>query len=324
MRILFGGEVKGNSGPSNVNRSIRANFTESFTGIDSRNKYRKTLEGLGKCLRCDVVVLSGVTRFGCILLGIAKIFRKKTVFIMHGCGEYEVELNHIQGMEKGLRQEQFLLQNADLLLPVSRKFMIWFQERYPQYADKTKYLFNGIDTELLQSLTVGQKKAGTAAAAGGSQILKNNQIVAQAVEELGGSVRLNIYGPWQTAAPAFQHSCSRGHIPHGDFIAQLKETELFILNSLFETFSIAVIEALLCGCSVLVSEVAGVTDLLALEENDMIHDPMDVEEIKRKILYLQENPNNERILSQLDLNEWSYRKSVQRLEQLCAELVKTA
>lgn len=322
MRILFYGGRYCNNGPDNVNKGIVKNLSDSFYYTKITNKYLEFVEAVWKLLFCRVVVVSGVCRKGCLLTGIARKLGKKSVYIMHGCAEHETKLNGIQLAETERKQAEYLMKNADLLLPVSRKFMLWVQTHYPQYADKTKYLFNGIDITAFAHISHGVQRAGSVAVSGGMSPLKNNLIVAEAVEMLEGKAFLEVYGSEETGAvDGKRHSCLAGKLPNADFLQQLSTTQLFVLNSVFETFSLAALEALVCGCSVLLSEIAGVTDLLALEESDIIHDPMDVEEIRSKIEYLLEHPNNGRLMAKLDLNKYSFAKMVERLEDICADLV---
>ena len=322
MRILFCGTTKGNAGPSNVNKGIVNNRTSSFVIIKSRNKYARALEIVCKAIFCDVIFLSGVSRLGSIACSVAKIYGKKTVFIMHGCGEYEVKVNHQTNMEKGIQYEASILERVDLILPVSKKYMLWVQNRYPQYAGKLGYLYNGFDVKYLEGIPKRHKKPGSVVATGADRGVKNNIVLVQAIEALEGKAELSVCGAIYHGVPqGLRFSKYTGVIPHGQFVEKLSCTELFVLNSIFESFSLSAIEALMCGCSVLISEVAGVTDLLALEETDIIHDPMDVEEIRSKIEYLLAHPNNERILSSLDIEEYSYPRQVQKLEAMCRELV---
>jgi len=147
--------------------------------------------------------------------------------------------------------------------------------------------------------------------------------VAQAIEKMNGRAKLEVYGLIHNSAPeGYTQTAFLGIVPHDQYMQKMAEAELYVLNSVFESFSISTIEALLCGCSVLVSEAAGVTDLLELEESDIIHNPMDADEIEKKIEYLLKNPNNERLVSKLDLKAYSYEKTVERLTELCAELVQ--
>lgn len=322
MKILFVGDVTANSGPSNVNKGMVQNLTNYFWRVRSKNKYTKLVESFWKCFFSDVIVVSGLSRQGMILAGFAKFLGRKVAYIMHGCAEYEVVINRQKGRQKDLQQEQYLLEKADLLLPVSKRFRSWVCDRYPQYAEKTSYLYNGIDASLQQCVEERSKVPGTVAAMGADRLVKNNIVVARAVEKLAGKASLAVYGTIEHGVPEeLKHTVYTGKIPHGDYIEKLEETELYVQNSIFEPFSISAVEALLCGCSLLISENVGVADLLTLEESDVIHDPMDEQEIQTKIEYLLEHPNNKRLLSGLDLDACSYEKSVARLEQMCRELV---
>jgi glycosyltransferase involved in cell wall biosynthesis len=100
----------------------------------------------------------------------------------------------------------------------------------------------------------------------------------------------------------------------------MRKSELYILNSVYEPFALSVYDALLCGCSVLVTNVAGALELLNVTEHDVIFDPMDENEIANKIDYLLENPNNTRLLSSLDFNKISYKAEVEKLENYCNQL----
>jgi len=321
MKILFWSGKLGNNGPANVTKQYLQNIGGTFVKVNSCHKYGELIEGVWKLLFCDCVVVSGVSRKGALLVGFARIFGKKSVYIMHGCASYECEINKTTCSWQGLAQEKYLLKHATLLLPVSRKYMLWVQERYPQYARKTKYLYNGIDKDLLPKDVKVPKIPNSVIAAGGNGRLKGNDIVANAVEAINGQIRLEIYGALNGTVHNSQCVRYMGRVPNDVFHQKLAQAELFVLNSIIESFSIATIEALMCGCSVLVSEVAGVTDLLALEETDIIHDPMNVEEIRGKIAYLLEHPNNERIRSKLDVEEYSYPRQVEKLEKLCEELM---
>lgn len=324
MKILFWSGKLGNSGPPNVTKQYLRHLNASFDTVYCKSKYGELLEGAWKLLFADVVVVSGVSRKGCLLVGLAQLLRKKSVYIMHGCAAYERLINETSGLDHWLKQEAYLLKNADLLLPVSQKFMYWVQEHYLQYAYKTKYLFNGIDKELLPQYAGVEKIPDSIIAAGGDRKQKANYVLADAVESMGGNAWLCIYGGLSQPAPnyRYQHVKYMGKIPQQQFTQRMAQSSLLVLNSVFEPFSLAAIEALMCGCSVLISEVAGVTDLLTLEETDIIHDPMNVDEIKSKIEYLLEHPNNERILSKLDIEEYSYPRQVQKLEAICRELVQ--
>lgn len=320
MRILFLGSINGNNGPVNVNKGLVSNFTEAFLTVKSEKKILYLIELLWKIIRCNVIVVSGLGKKHYVAVALGKMLQKKTVYIMHGCFAYECILNNFDNAESGIAQENFMLNNVDLILPVSKKYSQWVQNRYPQYAGKINYIYNGLDTNL-QAKRETVKEKGKLIVAGGDRAMKNNAILAEIAEELSGKVNLEICGyRYRKQSHDFRYSYYTGLIPRRTFIEHLEKSELFILNSTLESFGLSAIEALLCGCSVLISESVGATDLLELEETDIIHNPADKEEIKSKILYLLEHPNNERLRLTFHPEDWTYRKTVERLQMLCEEL----
>lgn len=53
-KYLFIGGTNGNTGPSNVNKGIVANLTDSFRVADSKNKVAKYLSAIANTFRCEV------------------------------------------------------------------------------------------------------------------------------------------------------------------------------------------------------------------------------------------------------------------------------
>ena len=100
----------------------------------------------------------------------------------------------------------------------------------------------------------------------------------------------------------------------------MMKSELYVLDSIYEPFALSVFDALFCGCSILVSNVAGALELLDVTEHDIIYDPMNEDEIAEKIDYLLKNPNNNRLLSSLNFDKISYKTEVRCLERFCEEL----
>lgn len=263
----------------------------------------------------DGLVVSGVSRQGCLLAGFAGLLGKPVVYIMHGSAAREAAWYPAPA---AVKQEAYLMEKASLLLPVSKKFRDWVRETYPRYAEKTQYLYSGIER---LAVSPCEKLPGSIAAAGGDGGIKANAVVARAVEAMEGRASLTVFGPVHREHPGC-HVRYAGRLPQQEFLRELTRTELFVLNSRFESFSLSTIEALLQGCSVLVSENAGVAEVLALREEDMIHDPLDAGEVEKKIAHLLAYPNHDRLLASLDLEELSWESSAEKLERLCRELTK--
>ena len=312
MKILFFGRTQGNSGPDNVNRAFYAHLTPNFLAAEPGGAFFHMVKDFWKLYTCQALVVSGLSRKGCILTASAKLLGRKAIYIMHGCAEFEEEVNHL--MQPGpVKQERYLMRCSDRILAVSRKYRDWLADRYPEYADKLDHLNPGVP-----QLPIYKEKGiipGSVMAAGADRPIKNNLPLARAVEELGGQLSLRICGASCHGDPfsEFRHTRYLGLLPQPEYWKKLRETEIFVVNSSLESFGLSALEALSCGCSLLVSRNAGVCDLLPLQEEDIICDPLDTEELKCKLKWIQAHPNHARLRAK----QWTCEDAVARLEELC-------
>lgn len=320
-RYLFIGELVGNTGPSNVNKGIVANLTDDFGIAHSNNKVIKYLKAIFYTFRCRIIVVSGMSKVGLYVIKLAKLLNKKTIYIMHGCYEIETALNEATIDAKNIKMEQYILRNVDLLLPVSERYSKLIQEKYPFCKGKTSYLHNGVEKIKYKYCKDGQIK-GRIIAVGGDRKLKNNITVANAVAKLDDSKKLMVYGHLYHPEnlPKADNIEFKGLVPQEELYEEMSKSELFVLNSTLESFGLTVFDALQCGCSILVSNAAGALDILNVTEHDVINNPMDEDEIAGKINYLLQNPNNSRLMSDLDFEKISYKAEVEKLEQFCRKL----
>lgn len=318
LKILFVGESHSNTGPANVNKRLIDNLTQQYRTLKTHQPLRKMAELFMKMSTSRVVVLSGITRVGMIALRLSRLTRTKTIYIMHGCADYEAKLNGREPNSDWLiKREKELLRSADLLLPVSLKFSEWVREHYPEYAHKTEHLFNGIDPPEKTGYHEDRRE-NRVIAVGADRATKNNRILSEAVESLGGTAKLIVCGKVHAQSlKTTPHTRYLGLIPQKEFYRELHKSKLFVLNSIFEPFSLSVFDALHCGCSILVSNYAGIVDLLKLEDSDILFDPTDKREIRAKIQYLLANPNHNRIASCLHYEDLSYQKRVEELTAYC-------
>ncbi|MDM0960173.1 glycosyltransferase family 4 protein [Clostridium perfringens] len=323
MKFLFVGDYKGNSGPLNVNKNIIMNLNKKYMYISSTKKLIKILECILKTLFSKVIIVSGLCGSGKYCTKIAKILNKKVIYLMHGCVEYESKINQFTGLEEAINLEHYMLDKSDLILAVSSKFKDWLKIQYPQYNNKIDFLNNGIKPVEFDS-KISYKKENNIIAIGGNRKIKNNEVVCNAVESLEGVLRFKVFGPVYSnvEVKSYRYTDYLGLIPQEELFNEMKKAKVFILNSVFETFSLAVIDALYCHCSVLVSNVAGVTELLDLKDDDIIFNPMDENEIAIKISKLLKKPNYERILNSIDYENNSYSQAVKKLTSYCENIKK--
>jgi glycosyltransferase involved in cell wall biosynthesis len=139
---------------------------------------------------------------------------------------------------------------------------------------------------------------------GGALPQKGNLFVCEAIHKLRTTENLNIHytivGPSADAPDPFRDwPFVEYHpfVPHDQLMTRMKDSELFIQNSVFDSFSIAVLEGLCCGCSLLMSGGVGVAEALAAAQpSDIITNCTDIDEIAEKIKAVLHTPNHKRIM----------------------------
>lgn len=333
MKILFLGDYKANTGPSNVNKNLKKHLPQNVIYINSSNIFIRTIEIIFKTILYNVIIISGNSRSNRICINITKIFRgkKKIINILHGSSLYENKINNLNN-DKIVIEEKYLLDNSDLILCVSKKFMKWFKNYNQQYSYKTSYLNNGIDWDILdkiKNLKELNRESNTIITMGGGRPQKNNVTICEAIKILNEKknikYKLIVLGrdyEDTEKIKSYNFVDYIGQVEQGEVYYYLKKSSIFIQNSYLESFGLAPLEALLCGCNILVSKNVGAISILkTIEENDIISDCNNPKEIAKKILYLSKKSNNKRIIEGIDKNKTSCKYAANKLMKIVEELI---
>lgn len=331
IKIFFYGNCESNDGPSNVNRYILNAATDKLYYRKGSNKILKALDTVKKLFLCDVTVFSGFNQRAKTIIRLLKICKKKSIYYMHGCVSYENEINKLGIKKKIIDSEIALLHRVDVVLCVSEQYMKWVKKRYPEFCEKIHYINSGFDNIDILSVHNKQsyKKRGQyVATAGADRAQKNNVKVSEAIELLNQRTELslthNVYGRQyhqeKNIFETYPNTYYKGQLSYEQFMEELDNTKVFVVNSIVESFGLSVLDALKCGCSVLISSNTGIQSILDLEDDDIIFDVEDSNEIANKIEKLLHTSNNERILKGMDFKYFSWEKVAERLCDIC-ELV---
>ena len=178
--ILLYGPLDINAGPCNVNKSLIDHSNGEIAYVKFQKKYLRLFEGVIKVLLADSVVLSSITSMSVFIAKLAKLFRKKTIYLKHGDADYEAVINKLN-IDRTIRNEKIIMEYADLILCVSRQFMQWNKKRYPQYNNKISYLNNGVNIRFRKFV---EKLPRSIVVTGGNRNIKNNRYVYEAVKKL--------------------------------------------------------------------------------------------------------------------------------------------
>ena len=133
-RFFLLGDWRCNAGPSNVNRSIVLNSDEDMGYIRSSNKIIMRIERLKWLFYPTILVSGSIPGFE---IKIFKLFRKKIVYLMHGCLSYETKINRLNTPEFVLRNERHILSTADAIICVSKTYSEWVKKEL-EYAVSQK------------------------------------------------------------------------------------------------------------------------------------------------------------------------------------------
>ena len=319
MRIFLAGDHYSGTGPANVTKYYIDNLPEGTLYQKMRHKWARIPEIVINTIRSDVVVYSGYSRQNVFGLKIAKILGRPAAYIMHGCVEYENEIN-LEPDEKMNAVERKTLELADLVIAVSPGFASWLKEHYPMHAHKIDHVSNGIDTDLMHS--GGQRSdydPHMIFSIGGGMPRKKIKHICEAVQKLRNEYDPEMYmcvigdkGADSDEIDSYDFVVNKGIVTFEEGIRLFRTAALFVQNSCFETFGLAPVEALVCGCPILCSRCVGALSLIKdLRDTDVIENYEDADEIAEKIRRLLGESNAKRLVADLEWesNSWKVRSA---------------
>lgn len=318
MRILLFGEWRENAGPANVNESLIKHADNSLLYIKSQNNL---LEVMAKLIMADVIVFSGYG--GMKMFKLAKRLGKKVAILKHGDLKHEGEANHTNVPQDQIDADFQRQDMADLIICVSERYAAWVEEHYPQYKGKISWINNGV--EIHRRLKV-RKEPNLIAVGGGNRYVKNNINVCRAIEKLNSheyNLKLRSFGFVYEGIPSlssFPFVEVMGQMDKDAYYAELDKVNLYIDAAYYEPFGLSMTDALVCNCSLLVSENVGFLSIVKSEETDVVHDCENVDEIAEKIKYLLNHSNSDRLLKSINPETSSEDYAYKRLKWICQGL----
>ncbi|SHK14397.1 Glycosyltransferase involved in cell wall bisynthesis [Hathewaya proteolytica DSM 3090] len=330
MKIFFVGDYSNNTGPSIANKIIRRGLENNKNMLysDAKNKIMRVLELIIKTMRADYVCLCSFSKSNIICIKIAKLFNKKVLYLMHGYSTYESKINNKAITKEKLKSindfEKYIFKNVDRVFCVSMKFMEYMKKEEPEYADKFDYNFNGIDIEKIKSIVLthnSNKKNNQIVSIGGGVRQKNNLMICEAIDKLNKEKKMNLkYIVIGQAGTDKEQICSYDFVTYYDKLTHekvlyiLSESYLYIQNSEFETFGLAIIEALICNCNLLISNNIGSMDIIeTIENGDIIFNNKNNDEIAEKIEKLLIRANQSRLKKGLNIQQIHFKASAMSL-----------
>ncbi len=328
FRLFIVGDNFSKTGPAIVTDQLIKNSPKNTLYLKHRNKLARAFEILFMLPRADAVLFSGFSKQNIYGMDLCRIFGKKCAYLMHGCVEYENEINRVPD-KKMAAFERKMLKKADLILAVSRQFEEWLKKNYNIHEKKISHLTNGIDW-MLMTETVSDTKRNEYGiiSVGGGMPRKGIVNICKAIEKLKSAglpdITLTVAGDQGADTQeidSYDFVNNVGIVDHKELMELYHKNKLFIQNSSFETFGLAPLEALLCQTDILVSLKCGALSVIKkYEDTDIIKDTTDVDEIASKIRYLLKEDNHTRLICELDKESTSWKTRAGELMKIMRTL----
>ena len=315
MRVLYIGDFESDSGPGVANRMLLRGLSDIKGTYNTKKmgQIDRIRELLYWSKKVDAFCFTSYSKLCIIGIIIAKIRRLKTCYVMHGSVELELKLNSYSGIFKisdklNIVVERLILRSIDQIVCVSKKFSTYIKAEYKWTNNKVDFIFNAMDLRELYDYVpsrVNNEEEYTIVSVGGGKKLKNNLSICRAIELITTDYDMKIkYIVIGSGGADKDEIMSYGFVEYHDFLPReellgiMYKANIYIQNSNFETFGLAVVEALIMKCKLLMSSEIGAIDVIkGLTDKNIINDTNDYTEISKKIYRLLNDKNQN-----IDLN----------------------
>lgn len=310
-RIFLLGDFITNTGPANANRNLYLSLSKYaiLTKSIEKKKIKRIIEIIQGIILNDYIIICSFSKVNLFAIFLSKILHKKIIYYMHGCKKIEIQINPIKD---NLKIEKYILNKVNFIICVSNLHKKIIIEAYPEVENKIIVHYNALNLNIYSTGSKKMKnKQINIVSFGGGMPQKNNLIICKALSTLDKNIlnRIKYIVVGKDYSNKFKFKqydfvIYKDELSHIDAINLLKNTDIYIQNSSFETFGLSVIEALLLGCSILIGNNIGAKEIINnLSTNDLIFDNNDVVEIKNKLMLLISYSNNERLKKSLAIDK---------------------
>ncbi len=272
MKVLYIGDfIKGN-GPSTVDINVRnsiekSNQSNQVEFLQSTTKISFSI--VKKIHNIDVVHVSGVSFLGMMLMLFSRLCRKKTSMTMHGSLSMESQFRKI-----ALYRRVFeLIQQrcANKIMPVSNLLA-----EKAKINKKVIVIPNGVNFTVKSTIL---KQENLITLIGGGRKEKRHFEVCEVIKEINDkndlNIKVNLFGEHgidSSKINSFSFVKDFGFCNKDIVFDSLSKSKIFIQYSEFESFSLAVADAINSQCYVITSNLVGINEFITLSNGYIVVD----------------------------------------------------
>ena len=229
-----------------------------------------------------------------------------------------------------------IVQKTDLSLGVSKKTVAVITDRFPHLPVETVY--NGINHEIFNGQTDCAPHEGIRILCVANLIpIKGHKYLFDAFRQLlqqypEKKLQLDIVGrgPSEAELKAYVETNKieninfYGYIPHEQVSEMMRNTDIFVLPSVYEAFANVCLEAMACKKPIVIFEGQGIDEVLTDGVNAMIAEKANGIQLKEKIEFLINNPKKRAEIAEngyLTAQSFSWQKSGEKLVEIIERVI---
>ena len=318
------GDFVSDKGPAIVNKHYRNYIKNECFICATNNKFIRIVHFMICLPWTKILLVSGLSKFHLSAIKIAKKRGIKVVYLMHGYDKMEYDINCVPQQDRILEKvEEEILKEANKVICVSKLFAEYMKKQKRNIASKFDFVNNGVSYEN-NELKRKVNDTYTIISVGGGVRRKNNLDVCKAIEKINKpTIKFIIIGnKGKDGEEILKYNFVEYYenLEHNEVLRRMHDADLYIQNSYYDTFGLAVIEALEENCRILIGKNVGAISILNnLNENMVIENNEDIDEIKNKIIYAIKN--NEDKLPTIDYNICCWENRTKELLEKLGEVM---
>lgn len=264
---MYIGDFIKENGPSTVDISVRKSFLKLSTGniyyIQSTNVLNfKTI----MCyLKSDIIHISGTSFGGLLFIILSRIMFKKTSMTMHGSLLIEKKYRSIP--KRRIFFEWLQVKLVNKIFPVSQLLSDEIK------ISKSVVIPNGIYRQDVEFQKI-KKEKGSIILIGGGRKEKRHIDVCKIINDINTKYNLNLHvyiygekGPDSRWLNEYEFVTDFGFCTKDTLEKAFQKAEIFIQYSTFETFSLAVTEAINSRCKIITSDKVGINSFIDISDD---------------------------------------------------------
>ncbi|HJG31206.1 MAG TPA: glycosyltransferase [Collinsella ihuae] len=332
MKIAFLSSTTGNKGPSNVHCELVAHWPagDSLSFPSQSPKLFKIFDSIRKGIKADVVFSGDADWPELVSCRVLCALGKPIVCFNHGYVPYENEINHLGLSQMKMDAYRKYLSESYAVVANSKLQMEFVAREQPDLVGKLSYVNNAVDPFEQLKHYPSESSIIRVAVSGGTRPIKGNEAVARAIKLLnqeGHRATLQIFGRDYADNPELSELLElpyiqmKGQVSHSQFVKELQDIDVFVMNSVHEPFGLSALDAISAGASLLLSRHCGVQGIMSLTGKDIINDVSCSHEIAEAIVYLRNNPNSKRLYQSIDFSKLNWSSTSMGLRDIMANCI---